>query len=72
MVTDVLSESKRTLKGFSGLTSDAIRAHHEPLIRFSPDFLIQLSTIRKFLFERMYRHCKYNARTCKPSSQRII
>ena len=67
MVTDVLSESKRTLKEFSGLTSDAIRAHHEPLIRFSPDFLIQLSTIRKFLFERMYRHWKVNRLRFKAS-----
>ena len=67
MVNDVLSESKKNLSSFSGLNCESIRLHHKPLITFSDDFLIQLSTIREFLFNQMYRHWKVNRLRFKAS-----
>ena len=67
MVNDVLSESKKRLFDFSGLGSDSIRSHNEPLIGFSGNSLIELSRIREFLFERMYRHWKVNRLRFKAS-----
>ena len=67
MVNDVLSESKKKLRNFSGLSSDSIRLHNEPVIGFSDNFLIELSKIREFLFERMYRHWKVNRLRFKAS-----
>ena len=67
MVNDVLLESNKNLSFFSGLSSNAIRSHSEPVIGFSADFLIQVSKIREFLFEKMYRHWKVNRLRFKAS-----
>ena len=67
MVNDVLSESERNLSNFSGLSSDAIRSNNGTVIGFSSDFLIKLSKIREFLYERMYRHWKVNRLRFKAS-----
>ena len=67
MVTDVLSESKKNLSSFEGLSSAAIRSNDVQLIKFSDSFLIHLSKIKKFLFERMYRHWKVNRLRFKAS-----
>ena len=67
MVNDALSQSKKNLSNFAGLSSDNIRFHHEPVIGFSIGFLEQLSQIREFLFERMYRHWKVNRLRFKAS-----
>ena len=60
MVEDVLSQSKKNLNSFSIEDVDAVKLHSGPLISFSDDFKIELSKIKEFLFERMYRHWKVN------------
>ncbi|MDG2473985.1 MAG: deoxyguanosinetriphosphate triphosphohydrolase, partial [Paracoccaceae bacterium] len=67
MVEDVLSQSKKNLSQFSNLETDAVRSHGKKVIGFSNDFLFQLAQIRKFLFEKMYRHWKVNRLRFKAS-----
>ena len=67
MVEDVLAQSKKNLKSFSNLGPDAVRTHGQPVIGFSNEFLVQLNQIKKFLFEKMYRHWKVNRLRFKAS-----
>ena len=67
MIQDVLTESKNNLNEFVDLNADAVRSHPKQVIRFSESFSTQLSQIRAFLFERMYRHWKVNRLRFKAS-----
>ncbi len=60
MVEDVLFESRARLKPFLNENTDFIRNHNQPVIGFSSQFHQELLKIKKFLFERMYRHWKVN------------
>ena len=67
MVEDVLSESKRNLIHFASLDVEAVRSNDKKLIGFSEEFSMHLIQIRKFLFEKMYRHWKVNRLRFKAS-----
>ncbi len=67
MVEDVIRTSKNRLSEFSNLTVDAVRSHNKTLIGFSGKFLDWLNQIKKFLFEKMYRHWKVNRLRFKAS-----
>jgi dGTPase len=60
MVDDVLAETKRRV-GAGGVESpEDVRNLGHALISFSRDMVEDLSALRQFLMERMYRHWKVN------------
>ena len=67
MVDDVLSESKKNLHTFVNQNLSDVRSYNTQLIGFSESFIIPLSKIKEFLFERMYRHWKVNRLRFKAS-----
>ena len=56
MVEDVLAESARLLTAVGARSVADIRHHGSPVIRFSDELWADLTQIRAFLFNRMYRH----------------
>jgi dGTPase len=60
MVDDVMGETL-TRAAITGVASvDDVRGLGQALVAFSPDMVEDLSQLRAFLFERMYRHWKVN------------
>ena len=55
-VEDLLAESARRLETAAPASPDAIRALGRPVVAFSPGMVEDIREIRRFLFERMYRH----------------
>ena len=45
-------------KSIKNITVDDIKGCKRPVVGFSDDFFKDLNVVRKFLFERMYRHEK--------------
>ena len=56
MVGDVLEESRRRLDKFNPQSPDDIRKAKKPVVAFSREMAKNVKEMRKFLFERMYRH----------------
>jgi len=56
MVTDLLAETRRRIAEVRPDTADAVRAAGRPLVAFSDALQAETQALRKFLFERMYRH----------------
>jgi len=65
MVEDLLAESSRRLEAASPACSDELRASDRPLISFSDALRSDLKPVRRFQFERMYRHYRVNRLTSK-------
>ncbi len=58
MVNDLLAESNRRLTAAAPADVAELRACDRPLVSFSDETLGALQPVRRFLFERMYRHEK--------------
>jgi dGTPase len=58
MVDDVLAETRRRAEGVR--SAEAVRTLGKALVAFSPEMTEDLALLRKFLFERMYRHESVN------------
>ncbi len=65
LVHDVLRESAARLKALAPKDADAIRDADAQVIGFSPAMAAANREIKKFLFERMYRHWRVNRMTHK-------
>ena len=65
MVDDLLAESRRRLEEASPASADEVRAAGRPLIAFSAAMREKLVPVRRFQFERMYRHYRVNRLTSK-------
>ena len=59
-VQDVVDESARRLAALAPRTVEDIRAAAAPVIGFSPGTAAANAEIKRFLFERMYRHWRVN------------
>lgn len=70
MVTDVLGETRRRLAEAAPADADAVRRAGRPLCGFSPDMERDLSGLREFLHNNMYRHFKVNR--ARSRARRII
>jgi dGTPase len=60
MVGDVIAETRTRAKVAGVQTADDVRAMDCALVAFSTDMLADLGQLRKFLYERMYRHYRVN------------
>jgi dGTPase len=60
MVDDVLAETERRAHSAKVRTATDVRGLGKALVAFSPDMFEDLSRLREFLFERMYRHWRVN------------
>ncbi len=60
MVEDVLAETERRIEAADVRSTEAVRTADRMLVAFSPAMLADLGVLRKFLFERMYRHYRVN------------
>ncbi len=60
MVEDVLAETEARIEAAGVRSTEAVRTADRMLVAFSPAMLADLGVLRKFLFERMYRHYRVN------------
>ncbi len=60
MVKDVLAETESRLTADRIETPEDVRAAGRTLVQFSSGMLADLGVLRRFLFERMYRHYRVN------------
>ena len=70
MVNDLLDETGRRLKDLGPKSADDIRAHTQPVAGFSDTMRANDASLKKFLFENMYRHYKLNRMTSK--AKRVV
>jgi dGTPase len=60
MVDDVLAETRRRAERHGLASPEDVRMMGGALVAFSPDMVEDLSQLRAFLMERMYRHWRVN------------
>jgi dGTPase len=60
MVDDVMAETARRALAAKVNSADDVRGLGRALVAFSPRMFEDLSRLREFLFERMYRHWRVN------------
>ena len=60
MVDDVMAETERRAEAGKLRSATDVRSFGRALVAFSPDMFEDLSRLREFLFERMYRHWRVN------------
>jgi dGTPase len=60
MIADVLAETGRRVEGGKVRSAADVRGLGRALVAFSPGMNEDLSRLRKFLYERMYRHWRVN------------
>lgn len=70
MVEDVLAETGRRLEADNIRSTEGVRTASRTLVAFSPAMLADLGVLRKFLFERMYRH--YRVNRTRSQARRIL
>ncbi len=70
MVEDVLIVSRSRLAASGAQSADDIRALDAPVIQFSDAMLEEVNTIRKFLFDNMYRH--WRVRRMRRKAAKIV
>ncbi|HUF57516.1 MAG TPA: deoxyguanosinetriphosphate triphosphohydrolase [Thermohalobaculum sp.] len=70
MVDDVVAESGRRLADAAPASYDALRALPGPVIGFSDPIAAAVAEIKRFLFERMYRH--YRVRRMRVKATRVV
>jgi len=70
MIGDVVAESLRRIAALKAQSAADIRRHTAAVIAFSPGMREQERGLRRFLFERMYRHYRVNRMASK--ARRIV
>lgn len=70
MVSDVLVETRAALTLISPGDVDEVRRAGQPIVNFSAEMQAQLSGLRDFLHENMYRHYKVNR--ARSQAKRIV
>lgn len=70
MVDDVLAETHRRISADRITTPEAVRLAGRPIVAFSEPLLVELGGLRRFLFERMYRH--YRVNRTRSQARRIL
>jgi dGTPase len=70
MVNDVITEARRVAAEENLSSPEDVRSLGRQMIRFSPPVFEDLSRLRAFLHERMYRH--YRVNRSRSVSRRII
>ena len=65
MVTDLIEEARRRLETARPQSAADVRAMGQALVAFSPTMVENERVIRRFLFERMYRHHRVNQMTSR-------
>ncbi len=56
LVSDVVCEARSRLAALEPVTADDIRGAANDVVAFSPDMAVKIGALRRFLFERLYRH----------------
>jgi dGTPase len=69
-VEDMLAVSKANLDSLGATHPDDIRVNQTPVICFSENMAADLETLRRYLFENMWRHYKVNRMTSK--AKRVV
>jgi dGTPase len=70
MVEDVLDQTRRNVAAFGVETARDVRDLGRPLVAFSPDTAEDLSRLRLFLQQKMYRH--YRVNRTRSQARRIL
>lgn len=70
MVEDVLAETEARIAADEIRSTEDVRMAKRTLVSFSPAMLADLGVLRKFLFERMYRH--YRVNRTRSQARRIL
>ena len=70
MISDLLMTTRQELERLAPADSDAVRAAGRAIVRFSDGLMDDLTAMRAFLFERMYRHYRVNRMTSK--AKRVV
>ncbi|SMF14225.1 dGTPase [Tistlia consotensis] len=70
MVDDLLTETRRRLAEARPDSAAALRALGRPVVAFSEDMRQKERTLRRLLFQRVYRHYKVNRMTQK--AERVV
>jgi dGTPase len=70
MVEDVLAETEARIEADGVRSSEDVRTARRMLVTFSPAMMADLGVLRKFLFERMYRH--YRVNRTRSQARRIL
>ncbi|WP_426046163.1 deoxyguanosinetriphosphate triphosphohydrolase [Brevundimonas sp. TWP3-1-2b1] len=70
MVEDVLAETERRLVDDNIRSVEAVRTARRTLVQFSDPMMADLGVLRRFLFERMYRH--YRVNRTRSQARRIL
>lgn len=70
MVEDVLAETEARIQADEIRSTEDVRMAKRTLVSFSPAMLADLGVLRKFLFERMYRH--YRVNRTRSQARRIL
>lgn len=70
MVEDVLTETERRLAEDGIRSVEDVRTARRTLVQFSDPMLADLGVLRRFLFERMYRH--YRVNRTRSQARRIL
>jgi dGTPase len=55
-VADVLGNTEKELVAFAIDTPEKVQAHSSNVVGYSAEFGLKIKALKKFLFERMYRH----------------
>ena len=70
MVEDVLTETERLIADEGIRSVEDVRTARRTLVQFSDPMMADLGVLRKFLFERMYRH--YRVNRTRSQARRIL
>ena len=70
MIDDVLSETERRLADDGIKSVEDVRTARRTLVQFSDPMMADLGVLRRFLFERMYRH--YRVNRTRSQARRIL
>ena len=70
MIEDVLAETERRLDADGVRNAGDVRAARRTLVQFSDAMMADLGVLRRFLYERMYRH--YRVNRTRSQSRRIL
>ncbi len=65
LVTDVITETRGRLEALAPVSAAAVRAAGRPMVGFSEPVRLEEQGLRRFLFERMYRHFQVNRETSR-------
>jgi dGTPase len=70
MIDDVLAETRRRAAAEKPESAADVRAMSRPLVSFSHDMALNEAALKRFLYERMYRHYKVNRMMIK--ARRVV